>query len=64
MVIENSMLTELGIVNKKHTPCIMTSLTLLVSYNVEQSARQCNLCSISVDLPSLSKNISVPGLVP
>ena len=34
-----------------------------VTHHLEQSAGQCDLCSVSVDLPSASENISVPGLV-
>jgi len=34
------------------------------THHLEQSAGQRDLCSISVDLPSASENISVPHLVP
>jgi len=33
------------------------------SDHLEQSARQCDFCSISFDLPSVSENISLPGLI-
>ena len=34
------------------------------THQLEQSARQCDICPVSLDLPSASENISVPGLVP
>jgi len=34
------------------------------THHLEQPAGQCDLCLVSVNLPSAFKNISVPGLVP
>jgi len=34
------------------------------THHLEQPAGQCDICPVSVNLPSAFKNISVPGLVP
>ena len=34
------------------------------THYLEQSAGQCDLCSVSVDVASASENSYVPGLVP
>jgi len=34
------------------------------THHLEQPAGQRDICSVSVNLPSASENISVPGLVP